>query len=112
MKLFPVFALCSTAIGLVARDPVEGGIGLISNHTGPEFDRSDSVAGAMLEGRSNSDPDEIFGRGLCPIGFPNYCPNGDFCCSPGRTWCCVVGATKFCCPTGYPYCGNDLRCYS
>ncbi|RYP68876.1 hypothetical protein DL771_006415 [Monosporascus sp. 5C6A] len=113
MKLFPVIlALCSTAIGFVARDPVEGGEGLVAQHTGPEFDRSDSVAGAITENPTNSDPDEIFGLAACPTGYPYYCSNGDFCCPNGYPWCCVIGATEFCCPTGYPRCGSDLRCYS
>lgn len=112
MKIFPVFlGLCATAIGFVARDPGEGGEGGVALHTGPEFDRSDSVPGAITEG-GPSDPNVIFGRAVCPTGYPYYCSNGDFCCPSGYPWCCLIGATKFCCPSGYSNCGSDLRCYA
>jgi hypothetical protein len=112
MKVLPILlALCSATAGLVARDASEGGAGLLAEHTGPEFDRSDSVAGSNIQD-VNASPDEIFGLAVCLSGYPYYCSNGNFCCPGGYPWCCVIGATKFCCPTGYPYCGSDLRCYS
>jgi hypothetical protein len=113
MKYLPVLlTLCSTAVGLVARDASEGGIGLMAEHTGPEFDRSDSVVGSNIQDQANANPDEIFGLAVCPTDYPYYCANGNFCCPGGSPWCCVVGTAKFCCPSGYSYCGRDLRCYS
>ncbi|KAI9147099.1 hypothetical protein HJFPF1_13131 [Paramyrothecium foliicola] len=112
MKLLPlILALAATTSGLVARDANEGGEGLVAQHTGSEFERSDSVAGAIIEDPTSSDPEAIFGLAVCPSGHPYYCSNGNFCCPNGHPWCCVIGATKFCCPSGYPYCGRDLRCY-
>lgn len=59
----------------------------------------DSITGAITSG-------DLRAALACPSGYPLLCPNGQ-CCPLGYNRCCP----GFCCPSAYPYCGSDRRCY-